>query len=326
MNDLQEQFLEETIAQRGKNYQNIFTFIQRIDLPDNVCDWDSMQFEEALIASKPNSLQEVSSLMFATEEFLKWLLRNGYSENYRCINEIGRINRQAVFYASLETNGIKKKYISYDEYNMLMQKIGESEINDVYYKALLTAIYEGIYSDDMSVLMNLKDTDIDGNVIKLHDDDGNDWDIEVSQQCAELLIMNARIQDFYIVAPHGGYRTEKKYCGRDGSLNACFKTALRNESADRKKSCRQSYCRILRCLDEYLGRHTKPKNIFISGIMHRASLRMEKLGMNLEDAFVFGNDNKSAMAIVQKELAASRYQIDNKGLKENIKGHLDEFK
>lgn len=327
MNDLQRKFLQEKIEEKGKNYQNIYTFIQRIDLPDDdVCEWDSMQFEEALIKSKPNSLQEVSSSMFALEEFLKWLLKNGHGSNQQCIEEIHKVNRQSVFYGSLEVNGIKRKYISNDEYKLVMKKIGESEINDVYYKALFSAVYEGIYSDDMSVIMNLKDSDVDGKVVHLHNDYGESWDVTVSDECAQLLIKNARLQDFFIVAPYGGYRTEKEYCGRDGSKNACFKTALRNPSADRKQSCRQSYCRILRNLDEYLGRHVKPKNIFLSGVMYRSSIEMEKCGMSLEDAFVYGYDNKEAMAVIKDELNRSRYNIDNKGIKENIKGHLDEFR
>lgn len=326
MNTNQKLFIEESRNEERKNFQNIYTYMRKLDFPEtDICNWDSNQFSETIINSKPNSLQDVSSMIFATEEFLKWLIRTGRGYNTRCISEIRKVNRQMVFNLAVEQNGLEKKYISYTEYRKAMDDISGSEINDIYFKALLCAIYEGIYSDDLSVIMRLKETDIHGNTINIQNADGETWSIEVSDECAELLIRNARIQDYYIVAPYGGYRTEKVFCGYDGSANAVFKTANRGEGANRKSTCRASYCGIIRKMDVYFGRHVKPKSIFISGVMRRAAIKLANRGYMLDEAFVYRNGNKEALEIVLNEFKRSNYQMDGKKLRENIKGHISEF-
>lgn len=326
MNTLQRKFLDETIANKGKNFQNIFTYMRKIEFPEtDICQWDCEQFTETFVKCKPHSLQEVSSMIFATEEFLKWVITNGYSDQQRGIQELKKVNRQTVFYSSLEKNGVERKYISYSEYRKAMESISASEINDVYFRALLCAIYEGIYSDDMSVIMRLKASDINDRMVRLHNNSDESWDIEVSEECVGLLSMNARIQDYYLIAPRGGYREEKNFFGWDGSLDAVFKTGSRQSGANRKTSCRQSYCGIIRKMDVYFGRHVKPRSIFISGVMHRASLNLEKEGYSLSEAFVYRAGNREALNIVLNEFQRSNYPIDGKKLRENIKGHLSEF-
>jgi len=58
----------------------------------------------------------------------------------------------------------------------------------MYYKSLFRSLYEGIYSDDMSVLKNLRATDINNNIVTLREDNGNTYQMQIPADLADNLL------------------------------------------------------------------------------------------------------------------------------------------
>lgn len=326
MSNSQQAFLEYSEENNIKNRALIYTWMRKLSLPDDktMCDMDAQDLAQIVIDSKPSSLQDVSSATLAIKEYIRWLGEQNKTIP-RSLNQIEFLNKQMIYNASIEKNGVEKKYISKSDLDSAIDKIYNSEVNYEYCVALVMAIYEGIYSDDMDVIRNLKRSDVGDGYVVLTNDDGYRWRFDVSEELTELLVKVSRITEFYIRTPRDDYRPEKEFVGWDGSEDACFKVPSRTVVADRKKSSAQSYRFRIRKMDEYFGRHIKPKDIYISGIVNRINDKLAEHGITLNEAFAFRGMNRIAINIIKEELKRSGHEKNIAHLRSIIKGHLDEF-
>ena len=100
----------------------------------------------------------------------------------------------------------KKKFISYKQYQTVIKDIATyEEYNALYYELLFSCIWFGIYSDDLSVIKNLRSSNIgDDGVVTLEEDNGHTYKlkipivgtmlekIELSKFCRNLSAMQKR--------------------------------------------------------------------------------------------------------------------------------------
>ena len=171
----------------------------------------------------------------------------------------------------------------------------------------------------MSVLKNLRGRDITGNIVTLHEDNGNAYTLKISTELADMLKELSHI-----------YTWERK--NRNGSFcmpttgiyfDSCFKVEIRKNS---EYSYRFSYYRVLRKItEEYVGCQIKPFDIYISGIMYRICLKLKKEGISIADAFADENRNRVVVKVLSEELKRCNYSNETRNFRELIKGHLDIF-
>jgi len=68
-----------------------------------------------------------------------------------------------------------------------------------------------------------------------------------------------------------------------------------------------------------------PLQLYVSGIMYRIRLRLEELGMTLEDAFAPNNKNRIVNKVISEELERSNCNTEVRNFREIVKGHIDIF-
>jgi hypothetical protein len=85
------------------------------------------------------------------------------------------------------------------------------------------------------------------------------------------------------------------------------------------------YARLRKIAKEYLEYGLLPLQLYVSGIMHRIKLELEKNNISLEEAFSDNSRNKMAHLIISKELMRCNSSIEIGNFREMVKGHLDSF-
>ena len=79
----------------------------------------------------------------------------------------------------------RKRFISHEEFKQVIHDIAMyEEFNALYYELLFRCVYEGIYSDNMSVVKNLRKSEIGDDIVELHEDNGHSYKLKISSQLA----------------------------------------------------------------------------------------------------------------------------------------------
>jgi hypothetical protein len=195
------------------------------------------------------------------------------------------------------------------------------EHNALYYELLFSCIYYGIYNDDLSVIKNLRSSNInDDGTILLQEDNGHSYKFKIPERLAKDLKQLASINTWNRPNRFGICNVDM----RGAYSDSVFKIESRNTASD--GSYRFSYYAKLRKISkEYLGHGLLPLQLYTSGIMHRIKAELEKNNMSLEEAFSDNNRNKMAHLIISKELIRCNSGIELGNFREMVKGHLDSF-
>ena len=194
------------------------------------------------------------------------------------------------------------------------------ELNAFYFQTLFKCVYEGIYNDDMSVIKNLRSSDICNNIVTLHEDSGYSYDMEISSELSIDLKELGKVDTWERKNRHGVFQMKIDGLHPD----SCFKVEKRKDFSE--YSYRFSYYRILRKIaKEYLEYNLLPLQLYASGIMYRIRLNLEEQNINLEDAFEEHNRDRMVGKIIANELARCNYNIEVKGFRQLVKGHLEVF-
>ena len=290
------------IATTGKSIE------QTIDMTDE-------ELVELIIEMQPINLKMITGFFSIIGLYAKW------SGNDAAYQRIQRFDRKAIWKRYQDTHEIKQRFISHEDFNDLLYNIEiMEEYNADYYVALLRSIYEGIYSDDMSVLKNLRGSDIHDNLVTLNEDNGHSFELEITFELAGLLkdmadvnvwqranrcgICNIKIEGNY---PDSCFKNENRHDTKDGNYKFSYYTRIRKISSD------------------YLDFNLKPKNLYVSGLMWRIQQRLEEHGMSFEQAFRNNHKQGADLDIIQNELNRCCYPYDLKYLKQMVLGHLDTF-
>ena len=216
----------------------------------------------------------------------------------------------------------KKKFISDKDYQRVIKDIATyEEYNALYYELLFGCIWNGVYSDDLSVIKNMRKSDIDDNgIITLREDNNHTYKIKVPEKFAMDLKKLADISIWQRPNRFGICNVEMRGVYAD----SVFKVEHRKTASN--GSYRFSYYSKLRKIaKDYLEHSLLPLQLYTSGIMHRIKAELEKNNITLEDAFADNSRNKMAHLIIQKELIRCNSSIEVGNFRELVKGHLDSF-
>ena len=262
---------------------------------------------------KPNSPKGITTILYVLSLYAKYL------KDDRLYNMVQDMDRGALWI--MAKPNAPKKFISYSQFQETCKDIDLfEEYNSAYICTLFRCLYEGIYSDDMSVIKNLRSSDVNGNVVTLREDNGNSYELQVSDLLAKDLIKLGNINTWSRNNRYG----ECKIKTTGLYENSCFKVEARGGSEE--YSYRYTYYRILRKISkDYLGYNLLPLQLYVSGIMHRIKLNLSECDISLEDAFAPKNKNRTVSNVIAEELKRCNCNTEVRNFREIVKGHIDVF-
>lgn len=312
---------------------NVEQFIESVKVPNtakvvrhvikdtdvNIENFSPMELEQFILDLKPNSPKTIITITYVLGLYAKWLQDEGIADGDNLYQMVQSVDKK-LLWQKAKPNA-KKKFISHEQYKRVLHEIGVYEdFNALYYESLFSCIYEGIYNEDLSVIKNLKKSDINENVITLHEDDGHSYKIKVSEKLATELKQLADIDVWERRNRFGVCKVDMRGAHKD----SVFKIEDRRTAS--KTSFKFSYyARLRKIAKEYLEYGLLPLQLYVSGIMHRIKLELEKNNISLEEAFADNSRNKMAHLIISKELMRCNSSIEIGNFREMVKGHLDSF-
>lgn len=311
-----ERFIESV---KVPNTAKVVRFVFK-DTDVDIENYSPMELEQFILDLKPNSPKTIITIAYVLGLYAKWLQEQGMVDNDNLYQIVQSLDKK-LLWLKAKPNA-KKKFISYEQYQMITKDIATyEEHNALYYELLFSCIYYGIYNDDLSVIKNLRSSNInDDGTILLQEDNGHSYKFKVPERFAKDLKQLASISTWNRPNRFGICNVDM----RGAYTDSVFKIESRNTASE--GSYRFSYYAKLRKISkEYLGHGLLPLQLYTSGIMHRIKVELEKNNMSLEEAFSDNNRNKMAHLIISKELIRCNSGIELGNFREMVKGHLDSF-
>lgn len=308
-----EDFINTIESPGTVNYMKFMSFIGDYDYSN--CTKEDL--EKIILDAKPKTLRAITSICLALRMYAKYLEND---RMYRIIDEIDRTS----LWDKLKDD-VPRRYISHSIFEEIYNDLGFEDFNALYKQTLFRAIYEGIYSKSLSVLKNLRRSDIHDNTVTLREDNGNSYDLEVSPGLIEDLTELSYVNVW-----------ERRH--RNGEIavsiiglhhDSCFK--VENRNGDLNTASHNIYTSILRKILKDLGYRFVAQQIYISGIVHRIISEFEKNNIDYKDESVLSSKNVVAYRIVNKELARSNFPgtVNYSGsinyFRETVRGYWNNF-
>lgn len=317
MNDYIQEFVDST---ESLNTRKVFMHVfKKIDA-NNIENCSPMQMEQVIIDSQQSSPKSIITTIYVLSSYAKWLQKQGIIDNDNMLQTLQSLDKKLLWQKCKKT--AKKKFISYQEYEQIIKDISTyEEYNALYFELLFACIYSGIYSEDLSVIKNLRRNDIkDDGMITLREDNGHIYRIKISERLAKDLIQLSTINEW--IRPN---RFSLCHVNMQGAYpDSVFKVERRTSNSE--DSYRFSYYAKLRKISkEYVGHSLLPLQLYTSGVMHRIKVELEKNNISLKDAFADNSRNRMAHLIISKELLRCNSSIEVGNFRELVKGHLDSF-
>lgn len=274
----------------------------------------SEDLEKVILSMQPNSPKAVITICYVLGLYAKYLQDDRL---YQMVQELDKNS----LWAKAKPNA-PKKFISHAVFEDVCHDIGVYEdYNGFYLQTLFRCLYEGIYNDDMSVVKNLRASDVHGNVVTLREDSGRSYKLEVSTGLAEDLRELGQVDTW---ERKNRYGTVTIAIGGLHS-DSCFKVENRKGSAQ-DSNYRFVYYRMLRkIVTDYLEYNILPLQLYVSGIMYRIRLKLQEHNISLMDAFAEDSRDRTVAKIISDELVRCNCDTEVRNFREMVKGHLEVF-
>lgn len=287
---------------------------------ESIENFNLMQMEQIILNAAPNSPKEIITIIYVLSSYLKYLQEQGVIDNDNAYQILQSLDKKLLWKKAKPFS--KKKFISNEQYQRIIKDIATyEEYNALYYELLFSCIWFGIYSDDLSVIKNLRSRDIgDDGVIILQEDNGHAYKLKVPEKLASDLKQLASINTWQRRNRFGVCNVDMRGLHSD----SVFK--IENRSTASNDSFRFTfYAKLRKIAKEYLEYSLLPLQLYASGIMCRIKIELEKNDISLEEAFANNSRNKTAHLIIEKELVRCNSGIEIGNFRELVKGHLDCF-
>lgn len=310
MNENFEKFMDSleapTTKRVVKSYKDVCLY--------NYTNCTEDEVKQVILKHNPKSLKSIITASYVLGQYAKFI-----GDDNLC-QIVKNIDRNALW-EKAKPNA-PKRFISHSDFEKVYKDIGlYEEFNGFYQQSLFRCVYEGIFNDDISVLKNLKASDIHENIVTLHEDNGHTYNLEITPELAsDLKELGNNINTWERRNRFGSYeaRIEGLY------PDSCFKCATRDGSE--KYAYRFSYYRILRKISkEYLGYSLLPYQNFISGVMYRICCKLKELGVDIEDTFSYEKRDRITNRVIEEELRRCNCNIEVRNFREMVRGDIEEF-
>lgn len=280
------------------------------------------KLEKFVLDKQPNSPKTISTICYVIGLYAKWLNSQQKGDGDRLLEILQTVDKKKLWKKAKPI--AKKKFVSFSDYSRVIKDIEiYEEFNSLYYSALFRCVFEGIYCDDMSVVKNLRGSDIHGNTVTLHEDNGHSYKLKISTSLAADLAELSQISVWERRNRFGICRVDMRGVYPD----SVFKVEERKSAnPNDDSSLRFSYYSKLRKIsDEYLDNHILPFQLFISGIMYRIVKKLKRQKISVKTAFSDNNRNQIAHLIIEAELNRCNYTSEVGNFREIVKGHWEQF-
>lgn len=316
MNENMERFINSI---ESPNSQKVAKFALK-NIDGDIENYSQMGIEQIILERKPSSPKEIITVCYILGSYSKWLKEQNIIDNdnlYQIVNSLDK----KLLWKKCKPHA-KKKFINNEEYQRVIKDIATyEEYNALYYELLFSCIWNGIYNDDLSVIKNLRSSNIgDDGMVVLEEDNGHIYRLRISEKLAFDLKKLASINSWQRPNRYGICNVDMRGVHPD----SVFK--IENRSTASNESFRFTYYAKLRKIaKEYLDHSLLPLQLYTSGVMHRIKTELEKNNISLEEAFAQNSRNKMAHLIIQKELVRCNSSVEVGNFRELVKGHLDLF-
>ncbi len=315
MNENIQRFLKSVEVQ---NTAKVLNFVLK-NVKDNIECYSLMELEQFILDSKPSSPKAIITIAYVLGLYAKWLEKEGITAGNSMYQKVQSLDKKLLWKKAKPNT--KKKYISYKQFDEVYHEIGVyEEYNSFYYQTIFRAIFEGVWNDDMSVLKNLRGSDVGEGMVTLYEDSGHSHKLKISNKLASDFKKLASINVWERANRYGAFEVETKGLHSD----SIFKVESRKTGTDGNYRF-SYYSRLRRIVKEYIERPLAPLDLYISGIMHRIIIELNEKEISLEEAFAERTYSKTGNSIISRELMRCNYDIDIANFKELVKGHLDSF-
>lgn len=317
MNNNMKQFIESV---KVTNTEKVVEYVfKKID--DDIEHCSLIELEQIILKTRPKSPKDIITICYILGQYAKWLKEQNIVDDDSMYQMIQSLDKK-MLWEKAKINA-DKKFISYEEFKDVLRMINmKEELNVLYYQLLFRSIYEGIYNDDMSVLKNLRSSDIGDDIVVLHEDNGHNYKLKISSSLASDLKDFTKVDVWERNNRYGVCRIET----RGVYYDSIFKIENRNKGSNPDGTYKFSYYKKLKKISrEYIERTLTPSQLYVSGIMSRIKTELNNNNISLEDAFSEGNRDRISNSIISNELIRCNYNIEVGQFKELVKGHIDSF-
>ena len=280
------------------------------------------KLEKFVLDRNPNSPKSIATICYVIGLYAKWLNSQKLGDGTNLLELVQNLDKKKLWKKAKPT--ARKKFVTHADFKRVIKEIElYEEFNDLYYRTLFRCVYEGIYCDDMSVIKNLRGSDVHGSTVTLREDNGHTYKFKITPQLAADIVELSRKQiwerrnrygickvDMRGLYPDSVFKVEKRKSAKpqdDSSLRFCYYDKLRKIS------------------DEYLDNHILPFQLYISGIMYRIASKLKRKDITIKEAFAENNRSREDHMLIEAELVRCNYGSEYGNFKEIVKGHLDMF-
>lgn len=280
------------------------------------------EIEKFILELQPNSPKAITTICYVLGLYARWVQEQEVNNGAALYAMVQSLDKKELWKKAKPV--ARQKFISNKQFCRVVHDIGlYEEFNELYYQTLFRCIYEGIYNDDMSVLKNLRGSDVHGTTVTLHEDNGHTYNIEISISLAEDLIKLSEKRIWERKNRNGICRINMRGLYTD----SVFKIEERKTSSSSTEDSYRFtfYAKLRKIVEEYLDFRLLPFQLYISGIMHRAVIKLTQNNIPIDSAFADNSRDREANAIISSELVRCNYTTDISNFKEIVKGHLEYF-
>ena len=317
MNSDIQKYIDSIEADNSKKVaKHVFKRIEA----DNIENQSLIQLEQTILDAKPNSPKDIITIIYILSSYARWLQEQGIIKNDNLYQILQSLDKKMLWKKAAPFS--KKKFISFHQYKQITTDIATyEEYNALYYELLFSCIYYGAYTEDLSVIKNLRKSDIqDDGIVTLREDNGHVYKLKIPERLASDLKKLPQEDKWLRPNRFGLCQVDM----RGAFPDSVFKVEQRRTSSE--GSYRFSYyARLRKISKEYVGFNLSPICLYASGIMNRIKIELEKNGLTLEEAFEKNNRDKTAHSIIEKELIRCNSGIETGNFRELVKGHLSSF-
>jgi len=310
---------KEFILSVPESIQNVMEKYSWIgDLKSNIT---AEELEQIIIDNKPISKREITVILTTAVRYAKYI-NNDYLLNV--IEQVRDIGRSSIW--EIAKPNAEQSFFTRKEFKIIIKGLDPNdpdegfEENTLYYRTLFWAVYEGIYSYDMSVIENVRASDIDliNKQITLRDDKGNIYVMnDMPEQLLNDLILCSKLQ-YWEQRKRGNSMARYDMIGK--YPDACFK-ALSSRAKQNLKAGYQA--KLKKITTAFFDSKISPPHIYYSGIAHRIADRLKENDISIDSAFRQRNNAFLPVSIIRQELERSHYNKPVHKFKEIIDGHLE---
>lgn len=196
--EIKERFLATYDEETAKT--NRYVFLKTAEKAEaefnkDLYDFTESEIESLLYGLEARSFQSISSYVAIISRYLDWCKdkeQNLVYDRRNILDQHKFQGQELIKY--IDTIALNNKYITKEEFDELIKIICMNDQD----RAMFALIYlEGVKGEGLCELKNLRENDLEGNLLTLTDNNGNVRTIEISNETREIIKEAIKEEEYY---------------------------------------------------------------------------------------------------------------------------------